>query len=91
MKAEQGGRLENNGGTQEPTPIEEPAQAPQEHPVSGAQIGRPMAGPLDNQELVLQDQVFGKDRSGSAAAKQSCQPRQKVHEQDDYFYHHQEG
>jgi hypothetical protein len=90
MKAEQGGRFEDDGGPQEPTPIKEPAEAPQKHSVSGSQIGRAMSGPLDHQELVLQDQVFGNDRSGTAAAKQSCQPCQKVHEQDDYFSHHQE-
>jgi hypothetical protein len=46
MKAEQGGRFENNGSAKKSTRVEEPAGEPKEHPVSRSQIRCPMPGPL---------------------------------------------
>jgi hypothetical protein len=91
MKAQQGGRFENDGSTQKSTCVQEPAKESEEHPVSRSQIGCSMPRPLQDQELLLQKQAFGQDSSGSAIAQQSSKPGQKVHKQDDSFSHHQEG
>src|ERR1019366_2695643 len=66
MKAQQGSGLEDDGRADPPTRAQEPGTKPEEQAIGGAKIGRSAAGPLQDQELLLQEDTLSENGPGSA-------------------------
>jgi hypothetical protein len=55
-------------------------------PVEG-RVGSPMAGPADDQELLLQENALGNDGACAAGAEQPGDRRQQMSEEDEQALH----
>jgi hypothetical protein len=51
--------------------------------VQGREVGSPMAGPADHQELLLQEDALGDDGTRAARTEHSGNRRQEVAKQDE--------
>jgi hypothetical protein len=56
---QQGGRLQNDGGTENAYPAHEKGTQTGDDPISGAQVGRTFAAAIEDQQLMLDQHGFG--------------------------------
>src|SRR5664279_1080211 len=89
MKAQQGSGLEDDGRADQPTRVQEPGTKPEEQAVGGAKIGRSAAGPLQDQELLLQEDTLRENGSGSSNSQEDGQCGQQMHQQYNRIFHGQ--
>src|ERR1035437_3216068 len=89
MKAQQGSGLEDDGRADQPTRAQEPGTKPEEQAVGGAKIGRSAAGPLQDQELLLQEDTLSENGPGSASSQENGQSGQQVPQQYNRIFHGQ--
>src|ERR1017187_6208387 len=57
--------------------------------VGGAKIGRSAAGPLQDQELLLQEETLSENGPGSASSQENGQSGQQVPQQYNRVFHRQ--
>jgi hypothetical protein len=80
MKAQQRGRFEDDRGTNQPARAHDERTQAGDHPISEAEIGRPFPGPIEDQQLVLDEYGFGHHGTHTTGTHQSgdrCQQMQK--------------
>jgi hypothetical protein len=82
-------RLENYACADQPTRAKELGTKPEEQAVGGAKIGRSAAGPLQDQELLLQEDTLRENGSGSCNSKEDSQCSQQMHQQYNRIFHGQ--
>jgi hypothetical protein len=91
MKAQQGSGLEDDGRADQPTRAQEPGTKPEEQAVGGAKIGRSAAGPLQDEELLLQEDTLSENGPCSASSQENGQSGQQVPQQYNRVFHRQAG
>jgi hypothetical protein len=80
MQAQQRGGLEDDCVTDQPArTYEEYAQAG-DHAVRQAEIGGPFPGPIEDQQLVLDEHGFGNDGTRAARTGESGEGHQQMQE-----------
>src|ERR1039457_6495766 len=89
MNAQQGSGLEDDGRADQPTRAQEPGTKPEEQAVGGAKIGRSAAGPLQDQELLLQEDTLSENGPCSASSQENGQSGQQVPQQYNRVFHRQ--
>jgi hypothetical protein len=72
LEMQQGGRLQNDGGTENPYPAHEKGTQTGDDPIGGAQVRRTLAASIDDQQLMLDQCGFG--NNGPEPAR-PCQSR----------------
>ena len=88
MAAQQGGRLDDDGGAQEPARVEEYGPKPEPQPDSPAKVGGAPTGPLQNQQLLFEQEVFGQEGFGSPGSEQHGHWNEQVGQQNNCHFHH---
>ena len=68
---QQGGRLQNDGGTKNPYPAHEKGTQTGDDPIGGAQVGNTFETAIEDQQLMLSQHGFSNNGAESAGP---CQP-----------------
>jgi hypothetical protein len=68
---QQGGRLQNDGGTENTYPAHEKGTQTGDDPIGGAQVRRTLAAAIDDQQLMPDQRGFGNNGTESARPCQS--------------------
>ena len=87
MKAQQRRRFEDDRGTDQPARAQEESTEAGDHVIRGAEIGRPFAGPIEDQQLVLNKDGFRHHGTRAAGIGQPGNRRQQMQKKDGQIAH----
>ena len=87
MQAQQGGRFEDNRGTDQPARADEDRTQTGDHAIRGTEIGRAFSTTIEDEPLVLDEHGFGHHRAGAAGTGESGNGHQQMQKQDGQIAH----
>jgi rare lipoprotein A len=87
MQAQQGGRFEDNRGTDQPARADEDRTQTGDHAIRGTEIGRAFSTTIEDEQLVLAEHGFGHHRSRTAGTGESGNGHQQMQKQDGQIAH----
>ena len=87
MEAEQSGGFEEHRRAEKTTRTEKASPEPEEKTVERTEVGGSSVGPLQEQELMFEEQVLGEQGPSAATPEELGRPKKQVQEQGDDLFH----
>ena len=87
MKAEESGGLQDNRSADQPARVNEERTDSSDDAIRDAEIRCPLPGPIEDQQLLLEEHGFGVHRTGAAGTSKSGDCRQQMEDEDGQVAH----
>ena len=87
MEAEERGGFQDDGGTDQPARAHEQRAHAGDEAISETEVGGPLAGAIEDQQLLLDENGLGHHGSGAARAGEPGDRRQQMEKQDSPIAH----
>ena len=87
MKAQERGGLQDNAGTDQPSRAHEERTHASDDAIRQAEIRCPLPGPIEDQQLLLEEDGFGDHLTGAAGTGKSGDCREQVNNEDGQLAH----
>jgi hypothetical protein len=87
MEPQEGGGFQDNCGPDQPDRAHEQRTHARDDAISAVEVGRTFPGPIEDQQLLLDEQGFGNHGTRAAGTSEPGDRRQEVEKQDDQLAH----
>jgi hypothetical protein len=87
MEPQEGGGFQDNGGSDQPARAHEERTQAGDDAITAVEPGSTFPGPIEDQQLLLDEQGFGHHGTRAAGTGESRDRRQEVEKEDDQLVH----